>query len=82
MIQIPDAEYDLDFWRDVDHEGIGGEGIGSQSLACARPREASHDSGYRSSAAAATATGSKPVVCASTRSNSRRFMRGSQNLWT
>ena len=24
MIQIPDAEYDMDFWRDVDHEGIGG----------------------------------------------------------
>ena len=24
MIQIPDAEYDIDFWRDVDHEGIGG----------------------------------------------------------
>jgi hypothetical protein len=31
MIQIPDTEYDLDFWRDVDHEGIGG-----QSGACAR----------------------------------------------
>ncbi len=25
MIQIPDTEYDLDFWRDVDHEGIGGK---------------------------------------------------------
>jgi hypothetical protein len=25
MIQIPDTEYDLDFWRDVDHEGIGGQ---------------------------------------------------------
>ena len=24
MIQIPDTEYHLDFWRDVDHEGIGG----------------------------------------------------------
>ena len=24
MIQIPDTEYDLDFWRDVDHEGVGG----------------------------------------------------------
>jgi hypothetical protein len=23
-IQIPDIEYDHDFWRDVDHEGIGG----------------------------------------------------------
>ena len=32
MTQIPDAEYDVSFWRDVDHEGIG-----SQSLACARP---------------------------------------------
>ena len=31
MIQIPDTEYDLAFWRDVDHEGIGG-----QSSACAR----------------------------------------------
>jgi hypothetical protein len=24
MIQIPDTHYDIDFWRDVDHEGIGG----------------------------------------------------------
>jgi hypothetical protein len=24
MIQIPDTQYDHDFWRDVDHEGIGG----------------------------------------------------------
>ena len=24
MIQIPDTEYDHHFWRDVDHEGIGG----------------------------------------------------------
>jgi hypothetical protein len=24
MIQIPDTDYDHDFWRDVDHEGIGG----------------------------------------------------------
>jgi hypothetical protein len=24
MIQIPDTQYDRDFWRDVDHEGIGG----------------------------------------------------------
>jgi hypothetical protein len=31
MIQIPDIEYDHDFWRDVDHEGIGG-----QSGACAQ----------------------------------------------
>jgi hypothetical protein len=31
MIQIPDTQYDIDFWRDVDHEGIGGQ-IG----ACAR----------------------------------------------
>ena len=23
-IQIPDTQYDHDFWRDVDHEGIGG----------------------------------------------------------
>ena len=25
MIQIPDIQYDNDFWRDVDHEGIGGQ---------------------------------------------------------
>ena len=25
MIQIPDTEYHSDFWRDVDHEGIGGQ---------------------------------------------------------
>jgi hypothetical protein len=31
MIQIPDTEYHIDFWRDVDHEGIGG-----QNGACAR----------------------------------------------
>src|SRR3954463_8027163 len=31
MIQIPDIQYDNDFWRDVDHEGIGG-----QNGACAR----------------------------------------------
>lgn len=24
MIQIPDTEYHIDFWRDVDHEGVGG----------------------------------------------------------
>ena len=24
MIQIPDTQYDIDFWRDVDDEGIGG----------------------------------------------------------
>jgi len=30
MIQIPDTQYDIDFWRDVDDEGIGG-----QSGACA-----------------------------------------------
>jgi hypothetical protein len=31
MIQIPDTEYHIDFWQDVDHEGVGG-----QSGACAR----------------------------------------------
>jgi hypothetical protein len=31
MIQIPDIQYDHDFWRDVDHEGIGG-----QNGACAQ----------------------------------------------
>jgi hypothetical protein len=25
MIQIPDTQYDYEFWRDVDHEGIGGQ---------------------------------------------------------
>jgi hypothetical protein len=25
IIQIPDTEYHHDFWRDVDHEGIGGQ---------------------------------------------------------
>lgn len=30
-IQIPDAQYDVDFWRDADHEGVG-----AQSLACTR----------------------------------------------
>jgi hypothetical protein len=25
MVQIPDTQYDVDFWRDVDHEGIGGQ---------------------------------------------------------
>jgi hypothetical protein len=24
MIQIPDTDYDHGFWRDVDHEGVGG----------------------------------------------------------
>jgi hypothetical protein len=25
MIQIPDTQYDIDFWRDVDDEGVGGQ---------------------------------------------------------
>ncbi|KAA0098501.1 hypothetical protein CIW49_11165 [Mycolicibacterium sp. P1-18] len=29
MVQISDAGYAADFWRDVDHEGVG-----AQSLAC------------------------------------------------
>ena len=24
MIHIPDTEYHIDFWWDVDHEGLGG----------------------------------------------------------
>jgi len=24
LVQIPDTQYDHAFWRDVDHEGIGG----------------------------------------------------------
>jgi hypothetical protein len=31
MIQIPDTEYHHDFWRDVDHEGIGGHRYQPQS---------------------------------------------------
>jgi hypothetical protein len=31
MIRIPDTQYDTDFWRDVDDEGVGG-----QSGACER----------------------------------------------
>jgi hypothetical protein len=31
MIQIPDTQYNIHFWRDGDHEGIGG-----QNGACAR----------------------------------------------
>ena len=36
MIQIPDTQYDIDFWRDVDHEGIGGH---SGDLAPVTPNE-------------------------------------------
>ena len=25
MIRIPDTQYDTDFWRDVDDEGVGGQ---------------------------------------------------------
>jgi hypothetical protein len=25
-ISIPDTQYDTDFWRDVDDEGVGGHG--------------------------------------------------------
>ena len=25
MIHIPDTQYDTDFWRDVDDEGVGGQ---------------------------------------------------------
>jgi len=25
MIQIPDTDYHAGFWRDVDHEGVGGQ---------------------------------------------------------
>jgi hypothetical protein len=35
MIQISDTDYDVDFWRDVDHEGIG-----AQSLACVHAPQA------------------------------------------
>jgi hypothetical protein len=27
MVQISDAEYDLEFWRDVDHEGLGAQSL-------------------------------------------------------
>jgi hypothetical protein len=26
-IQIPDVDYGIDFWRDVDHEGIGAQSL-------------------------------------------------------
>lgn len=26
-IQIPDVDYDLAFWRDVDHEGVGAQSL-------------------------------------------------------
>jgi hypothetical protein len=25
MIPVPDTQYDTDFWRDVDDEGVGGQ---------------------------------------------------------
>lgn len=28
MIAIPDTQYDTDFWRDVDDEGVGGHSRG------------------------------------------------------
>jgi hypothetical protein len=28
MIPIPDTQYDTDFWRDVDDEGVGGQSRG------------------------------------------------------
>jgi hypothetical protein len=32
-ILIPDTEYHADFWRDVDHEGIGGQStVGANAL--------------------------------------------------
>jgi hypothetical protein len=35
MLQISGADDDVDFWRDVDHEGIG-----AQSLACVHAPQA------------------------------------------
>jgi hypothetical protein len=29
LIQISDVDYDLTFWRDVDHEGVGGQSLAS-----------------------------------------------------
>jgi hypothetical protein len=36
MIQIPDTPYDADFWRDVDHEGIGGQSGASVKVSRSR----------------------------------------------
>jgi hypothetical protein len=27
MIPIPDTQYDIEFWKGVDDEGIGGHGL-------------------------------------------------------
>jgi hypothetical protein len=32
MIQIPDADYDAGFWRDVDHEGVGGQSLAGADI--------------------------------------------------
>jgi hypothetical protein len=38
MIQIPDTQYDHDFWRDVDHEGIGGQNGACVPVSSSRKR--------------------------------------------
>jgi hypothetical protein len=38
LIQIPDTQYDNDFWRDVDHEGVGGQRAGRRAFAPTRKR--------------------------------------------
>ena len=37
-IQIPDTQYDVDFWRDVDHEGIGGQNGACVPVSSSRKR--------------------------------------------
>jgi len=38
MIQIPDADYDAGFWRDVDHEGVGGQSGACVDISRSRKR--------------------------------------------
>ncbi len=38
MIPVPDTEYDSEFWRDVDHEGVGGQNGACASISRTRKR--------------------------------------------
>ena len=38
MIPVPDTEYDSEFWRDVDHEGVGGQSPACAGIARTRKR--------------------------------------------
>jgi hypothetical protein len=37
-ILIPDTDYDTDFWRDVDHEGVGGQSLAGAHVPRTRKR--------------------------------------------